>query len=117
MTLDACVVVQTTWPSENPEATTVARRLVEEGLAACVQLAPDGVSVYRWEGQTCESRERALTIKTTQGHVEALARRLAELHPYDVPELIVLPVVSGSEPYLRWVREAVAPVAGTDERP
>lgn len=85
---------------------TLARSLVEEGLAACGNLIPGLVSVYRWEGRVERSEEALLVLKTTAGRIEACMERVVELHPYDVPEFLVLPVEEGFGPYLEWVRDA-----------
>jgi periplasmic divalent cation tolerance protein len=76
---------------------------VEEGLAACVNVLPPMQSVYRWEGRTEQAAELQLVIKTSARRVEDLKARLADLHPYDVPELLVLPVADGGADYLRWI--------------
>jgi periplasmic divalent cation tolerance protein len=103
----AAVIVLTTVP-EDLDAAALARTLVEERLAACVNILPPMTSVYRWEGRVEEAAEQQLVIKTTSGAVSALQERLADLHPYDVPELLVLPVTGGSDSYLSWLRAAVA---------
>ena len=90
------------------EAERIGRAMVEERLAACVNLLPAMTSLYRWEGQVEEATERQLVIKTTAGAVNALQERLADLHPYDVPEFLVLPVADGSDSYLSWLRASVA---------
>ena len=90
-------------------AERIARGLVEERLAACVNLVPGLRSIYRWQGAIEEAAEVLLLIKTRGDRVADLERRLRELHPYDVPELLRLPAGGGSEPYLRWVREEAAP--------
>jgi periplasmic divalent cation tolerance protein len=87
----------------------IARTLVEERLAACVNLLDRATSVYRWEGAVEEAEECLAFLKTTAGRVSALEERLLELHPYEVPELIALPVTDGSERYLGWVRESTGP--------
>jgi len=89
-----------------PEAAgDVARGLLERRLAACVNAVPGVVSRYWWKDAIEEDSETLLLIKTDQKHVAAIIDALAELHPYDVPELLVLPVESGAEPYLRWMRD------------
>lgn len=100
-----CVLVMTTLPDE-ADAVTFAHRLVEARLAACVNLLAGMESVYRWEGAVERERERQLVIKTTRGRIVALWERVRELHPYDVPEFIVLPIVDGNDAYLRWVGES-----------
>jgi periplasmic divalent cation tolerance protein len=81
----------------------LARRLVQEGLVACGNVIPGLTSVYRWNGEIQEDPEALLVLKTTAEAIERLERRVDELHPYDVPEFLVLPVSGGSDRYLRWV--------------
>ncbi|MDZ4341643.1 MAG: divalent-cation tolerance protein CutA [Candidatus Binatia bacterium] len=90
------------------EGERVARALVEERLAACVNRIPAVQSVYRWEGKVEESTEELLVIKTRADRFAALEKRVSELHSYSVPEVIALPIVSGSEAYLKWLGEQVA---------
>jgi len=82
--------------------------LVAERLAACVNLLPVMTSVYRWEGRVEENQECQLVIKTAEGRVRALIERLRTLHPYAVPELLVIQASEGSEEYLRWIRDSVS---------
>ncbi len=90
-----------------PEAAgELARRLVEERLAACVNRVPGLRSVYRWEGRVEEDEEVLLLIKTPADRLEALKKRVPELHPYRVPEVLALPVADGHPPYLAWLVEA-----------
>jgi len=84
----------------------LARRLVEEGLAACVNLVPGVRSIYLWQGAVQEDAEILLIAKTRAALIDALVTRVRALHPYDLPEVIALAVVAGSEPYLDWVRAA-----------
>ena len=86
------------------EAEGLARALVEEGLAACVNLIPGIRSFYRWEGQVQDDSEVLLVIKTGSERCDALAERVRELHSYDLPEVLALPVAGGSRRYLDWVR-------------
>jgi periplasmic divalent cation tolerance protein len=104
---DGIVVALTTWPVDRDPA-PFARALVEERLAACVNVLPEMTSTYRWQGATEEAAERQVILKTTSARVEALRSRVAALHPYDVPEFLVLRVVGGSEGYLGWVRQSCA---------
>jgi periplasmic divalent cation tolerance protein len=99
------VVVLTTLPSD-ADAREFGRTLVEERLAACVNLLPIMESVFRWEGQIEVDAERQVVIKTSHDRVPALWDRIRELHPYEVPEFLVLPVYDGSDAYLRWLGEA-----------
>lgn len=84
-------------------AETLARTLVEEGLATCATLLPGAVSIYRWQGEVERQEEVQVILKTGAERVTALLDRAADLHPYDVPELLVLPVVGGLPAYLAWV--------------
>lgn len=88
------------------DASAFARTLVEERLAACVHILPPMTSVFHWDGKVQEDGERQLAMKTTTRRLDALLARIRELHPYDVPEFIVLPIVDGSSEYLEWVRGA-----------
>ena len=100
-----CVLVWTTLGADT-DARTLAETLVNERLAACVTVQAPMDSVYRWRGSVEHERERQILIKTTTERVPALAARVRELHPYDLPEFLVTPVVSGSELYLAWLRES-----------
>ena len=99
------VVVMTTLPAD-ADAAQLGRALVDARLAACVNVLPVMDSVYRWEGAVEEGRERQLLIKTARARVPELWARLRDLHPYDVPEFIVVPIVDGNDAYLRWVGES-----------
>ncbi|HEY8550765.1 MAG TPA: divalent-cation tolerance protein CutA [Vicinamibacterales bacterium] len=88
-------------------AATIARTLVDERVAACVNVFPAMRSYYRWQGRVAEDTEHQLLIKTMRDGLERLQQRLLALHPYDVPELIVLPIEAASEAYGTWLAEAV----------
>jgi periplasmic divalent cation tolerance protein len=95
-------VVLVTAPA--PEvAEAIARALVEERLAACVNVVPGVRSIYRWEGRVESAGEWMLMVKTRADRAEALAARVRELHPYELPEVLELPVVGGATAYLDWV--------------
>jgi periplasmic divalent cation tolerance protein len=100
------VIVLTTLGADS-DASALARTLVDERLAACVNVLPAMTSVYRWKGSVETDREQQLLIKTTRSGVAALEARLRELHPYDLPELIVLDATA-SAAYAAWVGENVA---------
>jgi periplasmic divalent cation tolerance protein len=89
------------------EAETIARQLVELRLAACVNVSPPVLSVYRWQGKVETAAEWLLTIKTEHSHFPALSEAILDLHSYELPEIIALPVVAGSRPYLQWIGESV----------
>jgi periplasmic divalent cation tolerance protein len=84
-------------------ATRIAEALVEERLAACVNLIPAVTSIYRWEGRLQQDREILTLIKTTDGRLPALTERLRALHPYAIPEIIAVPITDGLPDYLSWV--------------
>lgn len=88
----------------------IARCLVEEQLAACVNLVPGLTSIYRWNGRVENATEVLLLIKSTTEAWKELQSRVQSLHPYELPELIAVEVDSGLDPYLRWVKGAVISV-------
>ena len=102
------VVVHCSCP-DMPSAARIAQALVDERLAACVQVLPGVASTYRWQGEVQRADEVLLLIKTTRGRVAALEARLAHLHPYDLPELVVLEAVGGLRGYLDWVEAESRP--------
>ena len=92
----------------DPEsARSLVRTLVEEGVVACGNILPSITSIYRWKGQVEEETESLVVFKTTASGAERLTRRVPDLHPYEVPEVLVLPVEGGHRPYLDWVLENV----------
>lgn len=94
------------------DAERLARSLVEKGFAACVNIVPSVVSVYRWQGAVERAPELLLVIKTTGERFEELKAALLAQHPYEVPELIALPIRAGSDRYLEWLSASVR-VPGT----
>jgi periplasmic divalent cation tolerance protein len=88
-------------------AESLAEAVVGERLAACANLVPGVVSIYRWEGEVHRDGEVLLVLKTTAARAEALRKRVVALHPYEVPEVLVLAVDEGHEPYEAWVRDQV----------
>lgn len=95
-------------------ATDIAETLVEERLAACINIVPGARSIYRWNGRVHTGDEVVLIIKTTDARLAGLTRRLQALHPFDVPELVALPVAGGLSAYLAWVDAATADDAAED---
>ena len=81
----------------------LARRVVQERLAACGNVIPGMTSVYRWDGEVQEDQEALVLLKTTEEALPGLEKRVMELHSYEVPEFLALPVTDGHDPYLRWV--------------
>jgi periplasmic divalent cation tolerance protein len=96
-----------TTAASNDEAHKIARALLEGRLAACVNIVSKIESIYRWQGKVEESEEFLLIIKTTEAALERLQEAIRELHSYELPECIVLPVVDGSQPYLNWIAASV----------
>lgn len=100
--MDFCVVLTT---APNPDvAQQLAEGLVSRGLAACVQILPI-TSYYLWKGELCRDSELLLLAKTTTARYPDVEAHIRESHPYEVPEIIRLPIEAGWEPYLAWVRE------------
>jgi periplasmic divalent cation tolerance protein len=104
------LVAFTTAPSAE-DGRRIARALVESRLVACGTVIPGGVSVYRWRGVVEEQDEVLVVLKTTAERWPDLVAALPGLHPYEVPELIALPVVRGHGPYLRWVSDETSRAA------
>jgi len=98
------IIVYVTAPSEE-EGARIAKILVEERLAACVNIIKEIRSIYRWEGKIEDDREVLLIIKTRRGLFSNLSKRVKELHSYSVPEIIALPIVEGSKDYIRWLSD------------
>jgi len=96
------LLVFTTLPSAD-KAAELAKALVEERLAACANLLPAIRSIYRWQGKLQDENEVLLLLKTRAEHLERLKLRILELHPYEVPEVLAVPVEAGYQPYLEWL--------------
>lgn len=92
--------------SSQTEAETIAKTLVQERLAACVSLLPIR-SVYTWQGEVHDDEEWQLMIKTDLNQFERLEAKVRSIHSYEVPEVVALPFVNGSQPYLKWMGEQV----------
>ena len=101
------VIIQTSCP-DAASAERIAKTLVEEGLAACVSRIPGVVSTYRWQGAIQVDGEELLLIKTMRDRKDAVSARLLELHPYELPELIVVEAAAVDGPYRDWIAAAVA---------
>ena len=98
------VVALTTTPTQE-EAESLAHLMLEQRLAACVQISQPIRSIYRWQGEVCTDEEWQLWIKTAADRVDALTAWLPDHHSEDCPELVVLPIVDGSPDYLAWVTD------------
>jgi periplasmic divalent cation tolerance protein len=101
MHTDALVVLTTVASDE--EAVTLVRELLARRLIACGTLLPGARSLYRWQGKVADEQEVVLLLKTRSARLESLRAAFIELHPYKVPELLVLSVEAGLEPYLEWI--------------
>ena len=105
---DKIVVLATCGSAE--EARKIARALVESRLAACVNILAGIESVYRWKGAVEEASECLLIVKSTRGLFDRLQAAIREVHSYELPEIVALPIVDGLEPYLSWIAASVAAV-------
>lgn len=97
----------TTTTEARAEAEAIAERLVRRDLAACVQVLGPMTSIYRWEGEVARAEEWLVLAKTTAERWPQVEAAIAEMHSYEVPEIIALPIAAGSEAYLGWLRESV----------
>jgi len=103
--IDACLVFCTV--PDTDSAGRIAGSLVEERLAACVNIVPGLVSVYRWEGAVQRDNEVLLLIKTTPGVYDRLEARIRALHPYELPEIISVPIQTGQADYIQWIKNTL----------
>lgn len=99
------VVALVTCPGDKAEG--IATALVEDELAACVNIVKQVTSVYRWEGTVKKDQESLLIIKTSKMVWETFVEKVSEIHPYDTPEIICVPIEAGSEPYLEWLNNSI----------
>lgn len=104
---DPIVVFMTAANGE--EATRLADLLIGAHLAACVQILPEMESVYRWEGKIERQSEILLLAKTTAGKFADLEREVRALHSYETPEIVAVPIIAGSTPYLEWLAKSLQP--------
>jgi periplasmic divalent cation tolerance protein len=101
---EALVVLVTA--GNRDEAARIAKALVEDRLAACVNIVPSIRSIYTWQGEVCDDEELLLIIKTRKGVMDGLKVRVRELHSYEVPEVIAFSICDGSIDYLAWIEES-----------
>ncbi len=101
------LVVYITAPNEE-EAAKIAKILVEERLAGCVNIVKDIRSIYSWQGKLEDEKEVLMIVKTRLKLFSALTSKVKELHSYTVPEVIAMPIVDGSEEYIKWLKEATS---------
>ncbi len=102
---DFCIVYITT--ASKAEAESIAETLVTERLAACCSIIPAVSSIYWWQGSLQREEEWMLMCKSSRNAFAALEKRTREIHSYDVPEIIMLPLAEGSKPYLQWIAETL----------
>lgn len=102
----ACLIALVTCPADSAES--LARSIVDEQLAACVNTVPAIHSTYRWQGQVTVDSESLLLIKTTESRFDQLKSRVLELHPYELPEMIAVDLAGGHSPYLQWIVDSVS---------
>jgi periplasmic divalent cation tolerance protein len=107
-----CFQVTTTLPSE-AAAQQIAAKLVEERLAACGQVLGPVLSIYRWKGSIEQAAEWYCNLKTTKTRLPALTKRIQELHPYELPEIVAVPIQHGNAAYLEWIEAEVELPAGS----
>jgi periplasmic divalent cation tolerance protein len=106
--VDPAVRIVLTTIGEHADAVALGRTLVGERLAACVNVLPAMISLYRWKGAVAQEPEHQVVIKTSADRLPALEARLHQLHPYEVPELLVLDVAGGGATYLAWLLDSVS---------
>jgi len=101
------MILITTSCASRDEAVRIAQALVEQRLAACVQILP-ATSIYRWKGQVEQAEEYVLHIKTRAGHADSVEACVRRLHSYELPELLMMPIAGGSADYIEWMRAETA---------
>ena len=106
--LNADLVVAFSTAGSPEEARQIGRALVVEQLAGCVNIVENIQSIYRWQGAIESAGESLLLIKTRANHIPAIESRLRELHSYDIPELVAIPIRLGAQPYLDWLLGSTA---------
>jgi periplasmic divalent cation tolerance protein len=102
--MEQAILVLTNLP-DAPTAQHMARQLVQQGLAACINMVSGVQSIYRWQGQIEEASETTLLIKTTRQRYSELEAVIRALHPYELPEIIALPIAEGLPQYMQWIAE------------
>jgi periplasmic divalent cation tolerance protein len=104
---DFIIIITTV--GKQKEAKTIAKQLVTQQLAACVNILPGIQSTYCWKGSICEDEEVMMVIKTKTSHEKQVYQVIKSLHSYDLPELITLPIKNGYQPYLSWLNDSLSP--------
>lgn len=101
------IMIYTTFPSES-EAKNVGRALVERGLAACVNIFPQMIAIFSWQGKVEEATETAMFVKTRPERADEVLAEIKRLHSYSVPARVILPIIGGGEDYLHWIAQESA---------
>ena len=99
-----CIIIMTTVPNQE-EGHKIAHQLVKDRLAACVTISAASKSYYWWQGKISEEKEYILYIKTQESFFPGVEKRLLKIHPYDVPEIVALPILKGYKKYLNWITD------------
>jgi len=107
--MDTVYLQVTTTVDDEKKAELIAETLVERKLAACVQVLGPLTAIYRWKGEIERSQEWMCLIKTTARNLSALRELLSDLHPYETPEILAIPIIAGSDSYLGWIDENTLP--------
>jgi periplasmic divalent cation tolerance protein len=115
-TVSEAIIVMVTC-GNSAEAEAIANELLQERLVACVNIAGRIRSLFHWQGTVARESESLLLMKTQRGRFEQLSRRVKELHSYQVPEVIAMPVIVGNPDYLAWIEEATAPPEEAESAP
>jgi periplasmic divalent cation tolerance protein len=105
--MNRCVICLTT-VAKRKDAERIARHLVDGRFAACVNVLPGLISYYRWKGKACREAEFLLVIKSAASKAKPIEKEILRLHPYELPEFVVLPVAGGSSRYLKWILKNVS---------
>lgn len=104
-----CLVLSTV--SSPDAAITIAKFLVEKELAACVNIVPGIESIYKWQGKLCQEKELLVIIKTSTEVYPNLEASLRAVHPYEIPEIVMIPISAGSRDYLDWILRSVRQIS------
>ena len=102
------ILIVTNFP-EKKQAIAFAKKIVDDRLAACINILSAGISVYSWQGQTESDEEIPVLIKTQKQHYTQIQQAITAIHPYELPEIIIVPIIGGLPAYLQWISETILP--------